>query len=80
MNVIALGPRCFRCLMFMLSGPVELFFDCFSARIVSCSVICMCSVCSSFVLRSIFRFIARVLCFIMLVNCLLNCSVFCLFV
>ena len=69
MNVIDLDPRCFICPIFVLSGPVELLFCvCFSALIVSCSVICMCSVCSVLVLRSIFRFIDRVLYFIVLVN------------
>lgn len=34
-SVIALGPRCFRCLMLMLSGPVELLFlACLIASIV----------------------------------------------
>ena len=33
--LMAVGPRCFRCLMFMLSGPVELlFFACLIACIV----------------------------------------------
>ena len=26
-NCMASGPRCFKCLMFMLSGPVELLFE-----------------------------------------------------
>ena len=38
-NWMASGPKCFRCLMLMLSGPVELFvFDVFIAVAV-CSVV-----------------------------------------
>ena len=37
---MAIGPKCLRCLMLMLSGPKELLFlDCFIARMVSDSVI-----------------------------------------
>ena len=37
---MAIGPRCLRCLMLILSGPEELLFlDCFIARMVSDSVI-----------------------------------------
>lgn len=54
-SVIALGPRCFRCLIFVLSGPVELLFlECLMAFLVCSSVMCMPSVGSLFVLRSIF--------------------------
>ena len=80
-RVIALGPRCFRCLMFVLSGPVELLvFECLMACFVCSSVISMCSVGSCFVFRSIFLFVFCVRCFMVLVNCLLNCSAFCLLV
>ena len=80
-SAIALGPRCFRCLMFMLSGPVELlFFESLIACFVCSSVMCMCSVGSPFVLRSIFLFVFRVWCFMVLMNCLLKCSAFCLLV
>lgn len=80
-SVIALGPRCFKCLMFMLSGPVELLFlECLMACLVCSSVICMCSVGSLFVLRSIILFILCVRCFMVLVNCLLKCSALCLLV
>ena len=80
-SVIALGPRCFRCLMFMLSGPVELlFFECLIACFVCSSVMCMCSVGSPFVFRSVFRLVFRVWCFMVLMNCLLKCSAFCLLV
>ena len=78
-RVIAVGPRCFRCLMFVLSGPVELLlFECFMACFVCSSVMSKCSVESSFVFRSIFLFVSCVRCFMVLVNCLLNCSAFCL--
>ena len=37
---MAIGPRCLRCLMLILSGLEELLFlDCFIARMVSDSVI-----------------------------------------
>ena len=37
---MAIGPRCLRCLMLILSGSEELLFlDCFRARMVSDSVI-----------------------------------------
>ena len=45
--VIALGPKCLRCLMLMLSGPVELLvFACFIACLVCVSVISMIVFCS----------------------------------
>ena len=34
--VIASGPRCFRCCMFMLSGPVELFVLLFLIAVIVC--------------------------------------------
>ena len=38
--LMAIGLRCLRCLMFMLSSPVEfLFLDCFIACVVSAAVI-----------------------------------------
>ena len=37
---MAIGPRCLRCLMLILSGPEKLLFlDCFIARMASDSVI-----------------------------------------
>ena len=37
---MAIGPRCLKCLMLILSGPEELLFlDCFIAKMVSDSVI-----------------------------------------
>lgn len=79
MYVMALGPRCFKCLMLMSSGPVEFEFCVrLMAVIVSCSVIMM-GVCGSFrIFLSIFRFVGVVLCCVVLVNCLLKCSAFCL--
>ena len=80
-RVIALGPRCFKCLMLMLSGPVELLFrDCFIACCVCSSVMGMCVDLSRDVFLSIVRWFLCVECLIMLVNCLLKCSVFCLLV
>jgi len=39
---MAAGPRCFRCLMFILSGPVELLLRvCLMALVVCSSVIVM---------------------------------------
>ena len=53
----ACGPRCFKCLMFILSGPVELFvFDVFIA-VLTCSVVrCIGSVCSFFIFLSMILF------------------------
>ena len=66
--------------MFVLSGPVELFLECLMSCLVCSSVMCMCSVRSPFVLRSIFLLVFCVWCLMVLVNCLLKCSAFCLFV
>ena len=79
--VTARGPRCFRCLMFMLSGPVELLFlDCLMASSVCAVVICIWVVGSLFVCLSIFLLFGSVLCLMTFVNCLLNSAAFCLFV
>ena len=74
-------PRCLRCLMLMLSGPVELLFlDCVIAFLV-CVVLMSIGVVWSFrVCLSILLLSGSVLCFMTFVNCLLNCVVFCLFV
>ena len=46
---MAIGPKCLRCRMFMLSGPVELLFlDFLSASVVCSVVMLMCVVCSLF--------------------------------
>jgi len=37
--LIAVGPKCFRCLMFMSSGPVELLFLCCFIAVRVCSVV-----------------------------------------
>ena len=77
----AIGPRCFRCLILMLSGPVELLlFCCFSAVCVCCVVMFMSVLCSLFMCLSIFLFVLLVLCVMLFVNCLLNSCAFCLFV
>ena len=36
-NCIATGPKCFRCWMFMLSGPVELFVLLVVKAVCTCS-------------------------------------------
>jgi len=79
--VIAFGPRCFRCLMFMLSGPVELLFLALFMDAIVCSfvivmgVVCKDLVCLSMYLRRLF-----VLCMMVFTNCLFRASAFCLFV
>ena len=63
---IAFGPRCFKCLMLILSGPSELFvFACVIANFVSSVVIVRCDVCSFLVCLSIFClfYLFYILCF-----------------
>ena len=53
---MARGPRCFKCLMFMLSGPVELFvFEFLMALCVSSVVISTCCCGAFLVILFIFR-------------------------
>ena len=78
-NSMARGPRCFMCLMFMLSGPVELFvLDLFMAVFVWSVVIWIGIVCRFFIFLSMILFCLFVLCFMWFVNCLLKFSAFCL--
>ena len=70
-NVIAVGPRCFRCLMFMLSGPVELLFLAdLIAFMVSCSVIVMVVVGSLLMALLVFLLFMSVWCMVTFANCL----------
>ena len=75
----ALGPRCLRCLMLMLSGPVELLFlCCLSAACVCATVMCMYVLFSFLTRRSVCLFVALVWCVTLFVNCLLKRCAFCL--
>ena len=77
----AYGPRCFKCLMLMLSGPVELFVLDVLIAVLTCSVDkCIGSVCSFRIFLSIILFCLFVLCCVWFVNCLLKYCAFCLFV
>ena len=68
-----------RCLMFMLSGPVELlFFACLMASEVCSIVICMGVYFSLSVNLSIILYLLCVVCLMWFVNCLLKCSYICL--
>src|SRR6476619_7283059 len=73
------GPRCFRCLIFTLSGPVELLF---LVSLMACVVwwleMRMGSQCSFFVCLSTFLFVLLVACFTVFMNCLLKAVAFCM--
>ena len=76
---MAIGPRCLRCLMLMLSGPVELLFRCCCSAACVCVVVMFMSSLRSFlVCLSVFLFVLCVLCVMFVVNCLLKCCAFCL--
>ena len=76
---MARGPRCFRCLIFMLSGPVELLFlVSFMACIVWWLEMRMGSQCSFFVCLLIFLFVLLVACFTVFTNYLLKAVAFCM--
>ena len=73
-----MGPRCFKCLMFSSSGPVELVFlvDLRAAEV--CAIVIFMGVVGS---DSIFLWsflCVFVLCLVMFVNCLVNWLAFCL--
>ena len=75
---IAIGPKCFRCFILILSGPVELLFFAVFMADKTCSVeICKYVDCSCFVCLSIFLFSFLVVYFVGFVNCLLNASAIC---
>ena len=64
------GPMCLRCMMFTLSGPVELLFlFCFIATWTCVVVSVMLVVCSLSVFLSMCLFVLCVLCLTLLVNC-----------
>ena len=70
---MAIGPRCLRCCMLMLSGPTEVFVLLFLiAMVTSFGVIVMFSDVSLCVVRSILLLSLCVECFVVCVNCLLN--------
>ena len=70
---MAVGPRCFRCLMLIWSGPRELLVaDSVMACFVWAGVIVMLFLLSRFVRRSIFLFSLSVVCVVAVVNCLLK--------
>ena len=72
------SPMCLRCLMFTLSGPVELLFLlCFIAAWACVGVSVMLVVCSLSVFLSMCQFDVCVLCLTVLVNCLLNAFAIC---
>ena len=74
MYVIAIGPRCLRCWMFMLSGPVDLFVLLFCIAVLTCnSVIVVCVFCSLFVFLSMILLFLFVVLLAVFVNYLLNC-------
>ena len=71
---IAVGPKCFRCLMLLL------FLVAFNASVVCFVVMCIGVVCSLLMLRIIFLFVLFVLCFTVFVYCFVKLFAFCLFV
>ena len=72
------GPMCLTCLMFTLSGPVELLFLlCFIATWTCVVVSGMLVVCNFSVFLSMCLFVLCVLCLTVLVNCLLNVFAIC---
>src|SRR6476469_8201506 len=75
---MAIGPRCFRCLIFTLSGPVELFLVSFMACVVWWLEMRMGLQCSFFVCLSTFLFVLLVACFTVFTNCLLKAVAFCM--
>ena len=76
--VSAVTPRCLKCLIFVLSGPVELLFSaCFIPSEVCSIVICMGVDFSLLVNLSMILYLRCVVCFTWFVHCLLKCSAFC---
>src|SRR6476469_2119447 len=75
---MARGPRCCRCLIFTLSGPVELLFlVSFMACVVWWLEMRMGSQCSFFVCLSTFLFVLLAACFTVFTNCLLKAVAVC---
>src|SRR6478609_3466869 len=76
---MARGPRCFRCLIFTLSGPVKLLFlVSFMACVVWRLEMRICLQCSFFVCLSTFLFVLLVARFTVFTNCLLKVVAFCM--
>ena len=70
---MAIGPRCFRCFMFILSGPVELLFLAALSAVIVCSGVMVMGVeerCLIFLMS--FLLLVLVVCLIMFVNCFVN--------
>ena len=75
---MAMGPTCFRCFMFILSGPVELLLLDVLIAEITCSVVMSMRVDFSFLVSlSVFLFSFLVVYFIGLVNCLLKAVAIC---
>ena len=73
------GPRCFRCLMLVLSGPVELLFLLFLIASWTCDLVsCIYVVLSLLMFLSTTLFVLLVVCLMVFVNCLLNAFAICL--
>ena len=71
------GPMCLTCLMLTLSGPLELlFFLCFNDACTCVVVSVIVVVCSLSVFLCMCLFVLRVLCFTVMINCLLNALLF----
>lgn len=78
---MAVGPRCLRCFMFMLSGPVELLFFADLIACTTCAVVISMYVdCKLWVFLSIILLFLLVACFVELMNCLLKAVAICLLV
>ena len=66
------GPKCFRCLIFNLSGPCELFYSLLDLRSVECDVV------SLYVALLMCLFALCVACLTVFVNCLVKQFAMCL--
>lgn len=76
---MATGPKCLRCLMLMLSGPVELLFLASFMAVCVCVSVMLIGVVGSFlVVLSVVLLVWVVSCFTVFVNCLLKSLAFCL--
>ena len=75
---MATGPRCFRCLILILSGPVELLFGALDiASDTWAGVMRMVGDVIDFVCLFVFLFVVLIACFIVFTNCLLKAVAFC---
>ena len=79
--VIAFSSKCFKCLMLISPGPVELLLlDCCIACFVSCSEIGTCVFCSFLIFLSMTLLLCIVDYFVALLNCFLKRWAFSAFV